>query len=278
MIADALRANGHYVELARAADFVRRHGQLRGGKPPEEGEGEESPIIKRPLPTIDVCVCVKFCSQAIADACRARGNAALVWDTLDVPLDKLVAASSSGSSVVQPLAVTSVDVVLANSKQHAQLLQERHGAAVVRVVYHHHSNSPQLGLRANSSLVIPLGQRLKAAAATMNPPRRRRLCFTGNKENLLVSSVHETFTAIAAKHDNMSFVVIPVPSAAELQRKNASSSSEQGDVDDPYNQRHVLAALAHSTCDVALLWPPNHADVDEFTLKYRPITRLSTCW
>ena len=130
------------------------------------------------------------------------------------------------------------DLVLANSHHHAQILQSRYNATNTQVVYHHHSND--FGLDRNLSVENWI-------------PRNGSFCYVGAFR--LNSSAVQSFSAIAERV-SMRFVDIntaKLPSGSQYE--------------------HLLPLATQ--CDVALIWPTTF---DEFTLEYRPVTRLVTWW
>lgn len=150
--------------------------------------------------------------------------------------------------LLSPDIVRTVDTVVANSERHATILASpKHAARSVRLVYHHHSNS--FGI----------------AAPPHWPPAQApaRLCFTAAATNALHARDEQAIRD-AAEAAGFAFVKVPIGGAAV-------PPSE----DDPYEQRSVLLPLVDG-CDAAIIWPRN--STDDFTLNYRPVTRLITWW
>jgi hypothetical protein len=244
MVADALRATGHFWAHVVTANVIVNQPHGRAG------------LLKR----ADICVCLKSCDKKIESICRMHG-ASVVWDLIDVPLTEMTSGQLIVGSrrTITPLRVRA-DVIIANNAFHAITLSNRHGVdpSRVHVVYHHHSNA--FGLRANSSL-----RHLR-----QNPSDVRILCFTANQENNLKPQISALFSSIA--HENgMVFKFVPIV-------PGFPHGASSGKTDDPYRQRDILEPLLN--CDAALIWPPDHESLDptNFTIGYRPITRLATWW
>jgi hypothetical protein len=133
MVSDALKGRNYNVQYVRTESFLR-HASTIGG----------------------ICVCVKFCPEAVVITCRTLRRA-VIWDVLDMDVEQYSNQTLSGL----------ISVFLANSRYHASMLLSAFNVSAVKVAYHHHSNTFSLSRHWNASTVP---KRLCLTASPLNMP------------------------------------------------------------------------------------------------------------
>ena len=180
MVSDALKGRGYNVEYVTIESFLRNASSIGG-----------------------ICVCVKFCPEAVVNTCRTLQRA-VIWDVLDVDAKQYSNQSLNGM----------ISLFLANSRYHASMLLSDFNVSTVKVAYHHHSNTFSLSRHWNASTVP------------------KRLCMTASPGNMPASDVCGQLAVLAASY---SMSLHPIDALPIMHASQA--------IDDPYNQRPVLQQL-----------------------------------